>query len=697
MKILINNEEVLCDKNIVIEEEMLNTPSVILNNVFPKAWENDKDYVSNFYYPPDYSKCLIIEDEIYRLPSEYKEVDYIESTGTQYIDLGIDASRNTKAELEIKDIPITNSKIFGSRTSANVNDFSISTEVINSTPNLVCNFPSNMTGTFTTDITTAYENVLNISLNKSYITIENKTTGENTRKKIFQPSTFTTPGNLYLFSASGTFTGYSNASMKLYYCKVWNGNTLIRDLVPCYRVSDNEVGLYDLANDVFYTNEGTGTFSYGSVVPASQNLLFCGMVRNTGEISLNPRYPHYCSVQVLDFKDFLSQGETLDFVLTDMPVKEAILRVISTIADYGFVVGNIDIIGASDVIGAYSTLEKTAYDVFNYLADITQSKWTTRMIDADTVAIDFYDPSLMPEGTTINYTTQFFEDYEINDMSFSYSTNDYRNKQVMTSDEVYGAIQQSQTLVANGYQIEYLVEQKIGQIEKITVNGVKKTFITKDEKDLGQVADFYYAVGETSFESDSTLSAGQIIVISYTPIIKGRQTITNSTEIDRVATATGRKGVVARYENRSDATTSNELQKIGQAYIQYKGTPEILLTIESTKNTWNIGEIVQFNAPLDELDTTYLVKKKTIHIISTVDTIFYTYEMSSNFNTENAINYFDNQRAKNNGNIGTGEYIDRNIDLENTANVIFENRTITEVVPVGDNELNCTLDAPFIV
>ena len=194
IKIYVDNTEVLCDKNIIIEEEMLNTSSVILNNVFPKSWENDKDYVSRFYYPPDYSKCLIYDDN---------------------------------------------------------------------------------------------------------------------------------------------------------------------------------------------------------------NLIFCGIARNTGEISLNPRYPHYCSLQVLDFKDFLSQGETLDFVLTEITVEGAINKIIETIKDYGFVLGNINIIGADDIIGTYSTLEKTAYDVFNYLADITQSKWTTRMINEDTVAIDFYDPTLMTAGTPL--------------------------------------------------------------------------------------------------------------------------------------------------------------------------------------------------------------------------------------------------------------------------------------------------------
>ena len=62
IQVFINNEEVVADKNIAITEEMLSTPSTILNNVFPKDWEEDKDYVSRFYYPEDYSKCKILKD-----------------------------------------------------------------------------------------------------------------------------------------------------------------------------------------------------------------------------------------------------------------------------------------------------------------------------------------------------------------------------------------------------------------------------------------------------------------------------------------------------------------------------------------------------------------------------------------------------------------------------------------------------------
>lgn len=491
MKILINNEEVICSKDFTIEQEMLSTPSVILNNVYPKTWETSQDYVSNFYYPEDYSKCLIYD--------------------------------------------------------------------------------------------------------------ENNT------------------------------------------------------------------------------------------------LLFAGVVENTGDISLNPRQPHYCNLQVLDFKTFLSEGETLDFVIANKTVTEAIEQVVSTVSDYGFVVGNIDILNPNEVIGAYSTKDKTAYDVFQYLADITQSRWTTRMIDADTVAIDFYDPTLMPEGTAIEYTNEWFENNDIHDMTFSYASRDYRNKQIMTSDEVYGNIMQTENIIANGYQMQFNTTEKIGEINSITIDGVSYSVTTKENKELGIVADFYYTSGEMFFESSDLQSAGSILTVVYTPIVLGRQIIINASEISRISSSTGRNGIISRYENRNDAITSNELQQIGKSYIKYKGSPEITLTVTTSNNIWDIGQTVEFEAPIGELSTNYMVKKKTIKYIvaGTFKYIVYTYEMSSSFNSEQAINYFDNQRAKTSGNIGAGESIARQYDIENTANIIFYNTTFSPVQVIGDNILDCVLNSPF--
>lgn len=54
----------------------------------------------------------------------------------------------------------------------------------------------------------------------------------------------------------------SNAYCKLYSCKIYNSSDeLIRDFVPCYRKSDNIIWLYDKVGWEFYTNQWSWTFT----------------------------------------------------------------------------------------------------------------------------------------------------------------------------------------------------------------------------------------------------------------------------------------------------------------------------------------------------------------------------------------------------------------------------------------------------
>lgn len=489
IKILINEEEVVCSNKITISEEMLSTSSTILNNCYPKTWETTKEYVNNFYYPKDYSSCKIYEDDV---------------------------------------------------------------------------------------------------------------------------------------------------------------------------------------------------------------LIFAGVVKNTGNISLNPRYPKFCDLQILDYKTLLSEGETLDFVISNKTINEAIQMVVDAVADYGVVIGNIEILNGDDVIGAYSTLNKSAYDVLQYLAEITNAKWNTRLIDEDTIAIDFYDPSLLPSGVNIDYTKEWFETNEIEDISFSYSANDYRNKQVMISDQVYAGIDYDELIIANGFNDTYNTTQNIGKIQNISVNGVNKTFVTDKEKEIGVDADFYYTPGNNTITSDEIYSSGSEILINYVPLVQGREILINGDEVKRIENQIDRKGVIARYETRNDITSSQELDKVGQTYITFKGSSEIILKVKTTKNLWEVGQTLNFNAPMVELSKNYMVKSKKTNIITSIDKIFYEYELSSSFNSERAINYFDNQRAKSKGNIGEGEFITRNIDIYNNVNIIFDNLQVEEIQVDGDNTLNSVLNSPFI-
>ena len=53
---------------------------------------------------------------------------------------------------------------------------------------------------------------------------------------------------------------------RIFNLQFYDSDILKIDLIPCYRKSDGEIGMYDLVNSVFYTNDGTGTFLKGNNV-----------------------------------------------------------------------------------------------------------------------------------------------------------------------------------------------------------------------------------------------------------------------------------------------------------------------------------------------------------------------------------------------------------------------------------------------
>lgn len=56
-------------------------------------------------------------------------------------------------------------------------------------------------------------------------------------------------------------TFYTQA--KLYYLKIWDGDLLVRYLVPVRHIETEEPGLYDLVGQRFYGNSGSGKFTTG--------------------------------------------------------------------------------------------------------------------------------------------------------------------------------------------------------------------------------------------------------------------------------------------------------------------------------------------------------------------------------------------------------------------------------------------------
>jgi len=195
----------------------------------------------------------------YCLPSAYKQVEYIESTGTQYISTGAEIFGSTNHGIYIDFIPTSfynYNTIYGSTLDADTNE-----GWIYSNGGLASRYKSIRYGT---------DN--NITVN-SRIKYE-LTKEDSTLTKIVNGTTIgtgtvsgTSNGVVLLFLSGSDYGKY-----KLFSCKLSKNGEIVRDFIPCIRKSDNEVGLYDLIEGTFYTNQGTGSFSYNSESDNTTNL-----------------------------------------------------------------------------------------------------------------------------------------------------------------------------------------------------------------------------------------------------------------------------------------------------------------------------------------------------------------------------------------------------------------------------------------
>ena len=210
--------------------------------------------------------CIVDTTNI--LPTGYTRVDYIKSTGTQYIILDYYTNPNSQFDLTLKignyksDDTIENyfSGFLNSR-NRNTSDYGCS-----------LNFGNASTAKYMLFVWARNGQSVTALVNDSEI-IENKNTlswhgtnfayGDYIATVESMNTTATMPLSLFggTRSTSGnTIVPFSIANMYVYDFKISENNVLLHHYIPCYRNSDNEMGLYDIINDTFYSNAGTGTF-----------------------------------------------------------------------------------------------------------------------------------------------------------------------------------------------------------------------------------------------------------------------------------------------------------------------------------------------------------------------------------------------------------------------------------------------------
>ena len=192
------------------------------------------------------------------LPIEYTQVDYIESSRTQYIDTGVNADSNLRVVIDMaySDMVLTNN---GSIIGAIRNTNGAYTRYHLGLTSTAFIFYSNTSSKSISPVNTN-RHIFDLNVPNLVFKIDDSST-------TLTSSTFDTQLNFWLFGRNSNVNNLkAYSAQKLYNAKFYYNGELIRDFIPCYRRSDNKTGLYDIVNNVFYPCQGTGEFTYGTVV-----------------------------------------------------------------------------------------------------------------------------------------------------------------------------------------------------------------------------------------------------------------------------------------------------------------------------------------------------------------------------------------------------------------------------------------------
>ena len=186
-----------------------------------------------------------------KLPTEYQEVEYISSTGTQYIKTNISCNYNDT----VKMVSIGNFNLTNNTAWQGVNAYLQH----NISSSKVSDGSSSLSLSNNEEITVSYDGNTHV---------ETVTVGSSSEQisRTWNDSSY--GGNVTFLKMGDKDSIYSASGVSAYLKggKIYVDNILKVDLIPAVRKSDNVAGMYDVINNIFYTNNGSGTFGVGNNV-----------------------------------------------------------------------------------------------------------------------------------------------------------------------------------------------------------------------------------------------------------------------------------------------------------------------------------------------------------------------------------------------------------------------------------------------
>ena len=200
--------------------------------------------------------------EVGTLPSEYQEVEYIESDGSQHIDTGLEGKNGYTFETKVIFTDFTNSYSYlaGFGTSSSNRIYFTRAQKSGLTDGWTFDGDSHNISSVSVATNTeyVYKSIMEISNQKLY--------RNGVLLDSYAQNTVNSYGTVWLFAANYNNARNGAVACKMYYCQFTYDGALVRDFVPCYRKSDGEIGMYDRVEGKFYVNLGSAPFTKGQNV-----------------------------------------------------------------------------------------------------------------------------------------------------------------------------------------------------------------------------------------------------------------------------------------------------------------------------------------------------------------------------------------------------------------------------------------------
>lgn len=207
-----------------------------------------------------------------RISSDYVELNYVKSDGTQAIITDVVPSDTTGVNIKLASYDITNDRIFFGSGNGNANTrFWIGNKnsKIYYGWNNIYGISSLLSDT---TITNGEINVLQMNyLNDRNLKFNNTVVYSNLPTKTAN----TVPMAIFSYNNENT-NSISNlkASMDLYELKISEGNSVIRNYVPSCQVSTDKAGLYETVTNTFYTNSIGEDLIKGQEIKSTQEIIY---------------------------------------------------------------------------------------------------------------------------------------------------------------------------------------------------------------------------------------------------------------------------------------------------------------------------------------------------------------------------------------------------------------------------------------